>query len=452
MDDILFTPLEFPYLTVPNRIMRSSMTGRFDHYNGDGTQTRINWDVKTAEGGVGAVVSAHVPVSIVGRIMPNVATLHHDNKIPFWKSLIKAVHHKGAKYIIQLSHAGRQRDLAGIENRTADGIAAGWSSTDKVDPIQGFASRSVTVEEIRQVVAEFGQAARRARDAGADGIETHSANGYLFTQFLSPAINRRSDEYGGSLENRARLLREVIQEIRRNVGPDFHIQVKLSAIGYGNLLNPFLRKGITLMETIQVARWCVDDGADGIVISAGELIPNPKMPPGDFPLTAARESFGTLVDSGAFALNNYLAIRTWPFYEIFRAWWRFRRGPEQSVEGMHVPAASVIKKVLPLTKVLVTGGFQRASVIRKILEEGHCDGVTIARPLIANPDLVNQFKAGVDAPERPCTFCNKCLIETLENPLGCYELSRFGGDYNRMIETIMEVYDGQSEWPTSGAQ
>ncbi len=90
--------------------------------------------------------------------------------------------------------------------------------------------------------------------------------------------------------------------------------------------------------------------------------------------------------------------------------------------------------------VLCTGGFQTASVIRQVIEEGHCDAVTIARPLIANPDLVKTFAAGHDRPEKPCTYCNKCLVNVLENPLGCYELSRYDGDYERMIREVMSVY------------
>jgi 2,4-dienoyl-CoA reductase-like NADH-dependent reductase (Old Yellow Enzyme family) len=132
-------------------------------------------------------------------------------------------HEFDCKFILQLSHGGRQRDIAGIEQ--PDSI----SSTDKPDPLHGFTCRRMTTADIRETVEQFAQGARRAREAGLDGVELHSANGYLFTQFLSSATNDRNDEYGGSLENRARFLLDVVRAIRKEVGSDFHLQAKISA-------------------------------------------------------------------------------------------------------------------------------------------------------------------------------------------------------------------------------
>ena len=133
--DAIFQPLQFKNLTVKNRLFRSNISGRFDNYDGSGNQARINWETKFAKGGVGAIISSFVPVHLRGRIVPNYAMIDHDNKIPFWRAVGKAVHEHDCKFILQLSHGGRQRDINGIE------YPRGLSSTGKKDPLHGFALR-----------------------------------------------------------------------------------------------------------------------------------------------------------------------------------------------------------------------------------------------------------------------------------------------------------------------
>ena len=222
--EAIFQPLKFKNLTVKNRVFRSNVSGRFDNYDGSGNQARINWEVKFAKGGVGAIVSSFVPVQLRGRIVPNYAMIDNDRHIPFWRAVGKAVHEHDCRFILQLSHAGRQRDIPGIE------IATGLSSTGKPDPSHGFRCQRMTTADIKETVNAFAEGARRAREAGLDGVELHGANGYLITQFLSSAINDRKDEYGGSLENRARFVLDVVRAIRKRVGSDFHLQMKISAV------------------------------------------------------------------------------------------------------------------------------------------------------------------------------------------------------------------------------
>jgi 2,4-dienoyl-CoA reductase-like NADH-dependent reductase (Old Yellow Enzyme family) len=217
MADILFEPLQFRTLTVKNRIFRSNVSGRFDNYDGSGNQARINWEVKFAKGGVGAIISSFVPVTLRGRIVPNYATIHRDETIPFWRALGEAVHAHDCRYILQLSHGGRQRDIPGIE------YAKGLSSTGNSDPLHGFECERMTTVEIDETVRAFAEGARRAEEAGLDGVELHGANGYLITQFLSSAINDRTDGYGGVLANRARFVREIVRAIRQRVSPGFHV-------------------------------------------------------------------------------------------------------------------------------------------------------------------------------------------------------------------------------------
>src|SRR5438477_5383045 len=228
--DPIFTPLKFRNLTVKNRIIRSNISGRFDNYDGSGNQARINWELKFAAGGVGAIVSSFVPVQMRGRILPNYATIDRDECIPFWREVGRRVHEHDCRFILQLSHGGRQRDVPGIE------YPVGLSSTDGADPLHGFVCQRMTVADITEVVAAFAEGARRAREAGLDGVELHGANGYLITQFLSSAINDRDDEYGGPLENRARFVLDIVKAIRARVGSDFHLQMKISATEYNNAL------------------------------------------------------------------------------------------------------------------------------------------------------------------------------------------------------------------------
>ena len=268
--DVIFDPLEFRNLVVKNRIFRSNIAGRFDNYDGSGNQARINWELKFARGGVGAIISSFVPVTVQGRIVPNYATIHRDEHIAFWRELGERVHEHDCKFIMQLSHSGRQRDLGGVE------YAKGMSSTGKAEPLHGFQCERMTLRDIRETVDAFAQGARRAREAGLDGIELHGANGYLITQFLSPAINDRKDEYGGSLENRARFVREIVRGIRSEVGPDFHLQMKISATDYNNDVFPWEGRGTEIGESAQVCRWLEEDGVDAIHVSAGSMFPSPQ--------------------------------------------------------------------------------------------------------------------------------------------------------------------------------
>src|SRR6266581_8516810 len=149
MPDILFDSIRFRNLTVKNRIFRSNISGRFDNYDGSGNQARINWELKFARNGVGGIMSSFVPVTIRGRIMPNYATIDRDERIPFWRKVGEAVHQYDCKYILQLSHGGRQRDVPGIE------YPIGLSSTNRADPLHGFECKAMTADEIKDTVNAF---------------------------------------------------------------------------------------------------------------------------------------------------------------------------------------------------------------------------------------------------------------------------------------------------------
>jgi 2,4-dienoyl-CoA reductase (NADPH2) len=313
------------------------------------------------------------------------------------------------------------------------------SATGKTEPFHGFECQAMTTDQVRDTVRHFADGARRAREAGLDGVELHAANGYLITQFLSSGINDRRDEYGGSLAGRARFLLEIIRAIRQEVGPDFHLQVKISAVDHNNAVIFWEKRGNTLEDSVQVCRWAEEAGADAIHVSTGSMFPHPRNPAGGLPVDVVSGTYDTMISSGLYTFRNYLLARYALLRPLFRLLWnRTTRG--LPVEGANLADAHAIKRAVSIP-VLCTGGFQTASVIRAAVEEGRCDGVSIARPLIANNDLVKLFAAGRDRPERPCTYCNKCLVNVIENPLGCYDLTRYDGDQDRMIREIMSVYE-----------
>lgn len=439
-EDVIFTPLHFRNLEIKNRIFRSSISGRFDNEDGSLTQTRINWECMFAKGGVGAIISSYVPVLMEGRIIAGYATIHRDDFIGLWAKLAEAVHGFGAKYIMQLSHSGRQMDLPGVHNQHRPALSA----TSRKEPLHGFLCRAMSRHEIDRTIAAFARAAWRAREAGIDGLELHAANGYLFTQFLSSGINDRRDEYGGSLANRARFLLDVIQAIRAQVGSGYHLQVKISAIDRNNVI-PWEGKGNTLAESAEVAKWCQTAGADAIHVSSGSLFPHPLNPPGEFAFETIAASYDAMISSGVHGLRNYLLFRYPLLRPIFRwLWYRMKKG--LPVEGVSLGEARAIKAGVKIP-VISTGGWQAASGVRAAIGSGSVDGVSIARPLVANPDLIQWWKRGHDVPERPCTYCNRCLLNAPKNPMGCYEPLRFAG-HDEMIEQLMTVYRAKSELRT----
>jgi 2,4-dienoyl-CoA reductase (NADPH2) len=424
-------PLAMRNVSVKNRLFRSSLSGRFDNYDGSGTKTRIRWDLRFARGGVGAIISSNSPVHPRGLIVPGYAHIDRDDSIPFWRELVARVHEHDCRYIVQIAYSGRQRDIGGIE------YAKGLSSTGKREPLHGFPCERMTVEQIREVVGDFGRAAYRARESGADGVEVHGCNGYLITQFLSSGINDRDDDYGGSLENRARFALDIVRAIRAEVGLDYHVQFKISAEERHNELLPWHRKGNSLEESVRVCRWLEEAGVDAIHVSSGGAFPHPRNPAGAAPVKDLVRTYDIMLSSGKYAFRNYVLFRLWPTSRIFKWWWE--RPSRTGVEGINLPLARAVKDAVSVP-VICAGGFQTQSVIAQAIADGACDAVSMARPLLANPDLPLLFVQGLDEAPKPCTYCNKCLVNFIENPLGCYEESRYSSR-EEMLRTIMSAYE-----------
>jgi 2,4-dienoyl-CoA reductase (NADPH2) len=181
-------------------------------------------------------------------------------------------------------------------------------------------------------------------------------------------------------------------------------------------------------------------------VSAGGEFPHPRNSAGEFPAKEMVKTYDGLISEGKYTLRNYLVFRWWPSSVFWKRHWEKPARAAGGPEGINLPEARALKAIATVP-VLVTGGFQTASVIRSAIERGDCDGVTMARTLVANPTLV--FAEGRDRARRPCTYCNKCLYAFIENPLGCYDEKRFDSraDMVREILSVYEPYEPPSRAP-----
>ena len=274
----LFEAITIRDLTVRNRVWVAPMC-QYSAEDRDGVPTE--WHLvhygSRAAGGAGLVIVEATAVSPEGRISPWDTGIWNDEQADGWAYILDFMHGHGAAVGIQLAHAGRKasiyREWSG--HGTVPISDGGWqtiSSTDEA--FTGYdAPRKLETAEVSDVVKDFVTAARRAQDAGFDVIEIHAAHGYLIHQFLSPLTNQRTDIYGGELENRARLLLEIVEGIRREVGEGMPILVRFSATDY-------VDGGWDETQTATVAKWCAEAGADLFDISTGGLVTGVKIPSG----------------------------------------------------------------------------------------------------------------------------------------------------------------------------
>jgi 2,4-dienoyl-CoA reductase-like NADH-dependent reductase (Old Yellow Enzyme family) len=253
-----------------------------------------------ARGGAGLVIVEATAVSPIGRITPWCAGIWNDEQQIAWEGVVDSVHLNGGKIGIQLAHAGRKasthRDGSGVGSV---GLSEGGWETVSASAIafEGYATpRALELEELEVVKTEFVDAAKRSVAAGFDLLEIHAAHGYLLHQFLSPLSNQRTDIYGGSLENRARLLVEIVISIRATIGDDLPLAVRFSATDW-------IEGGWTEADTAAVAQWCLDAGADLFDMSSGGLSTAQKLSVGPGYQVPLAEFVGEKVDAPVAAVG-----------------------------------------------------------------------------------------------------------------------------------------------------
>jgi 2,4-dienoyl-CoA reductase-like NADH-dependent reductase (Old Yellow Enzyme family) len=245
------------------------MTNQQSHEDGTLSDQELHWLVSRADGGFGVVMTCAAHVAKDGQGWPGELGIFDDLHLPGLARLASALRERGAVSVVQLFHGGVRAD-------TSVSGSVAWSASE------GEGARAATEDDLARVIRQFGDAAVRAKAAGFDGVELHGAHGYLLTQFLSATQNRRNDAWGGSLEGRARLIREVTREVRARTGGGFTVGVRLSPEDFGNA------KGLDLDESVQTARWLAEDGVDFVHVSLWRALVDTKKRPGEHALPLFR--------------------------------------------------------------------------------------------------------------------------------------------------------------------
>jgi len=435
---MLFDTLTIKGVTFKNRILRSSMGGRTSYYDGSVSPAWRHFERKFSQTGVAGIISATIDIDD-NRLSPlEYPKLSDDRFIAPLRQGIKAVQHNDCRYIIQIGDPGGQTQTS-LFSQAADAKSASAG----FDLLYGYRNHTIamTTGEVEREVEEFEQAARRVRETEADGIEVTASKGYIIHQFLNPATNRRTDRYGGSAEKRFQLLREVVTRVRAIVGPNFLFGIRLSAEDCNylpvNLRLPIvlpLRNyffGNRLEQNLSYARELEQLGIDYLHVDSGFGFINPKGNPGAYPIDGIKLFANSTRHLSAKAAVRAVLINCCPAplaRLTLGLGWKFR-------PAANADYALAFKRVLKIP-VISNGGFQRRDIIENTLTAGKCDLIAIARPLLANPNLLQLFAAGRNEPDTPCTFCNRCCSRTAVLPLGCYDDSRFASQ-DEMQEQIL---------------
>jgi 2,4-dienoyl-CoA reductase-like NADH-dependent reductase (Old Yellow Enzyme family) len=337
-------------MKLANRLVRSATWEGMCDADGKPTKKLIDCYADLAKGGVGLIISSYSFVRRDGKQLPGQMGIYTDAFAPEMKEITASVHAHGGKVCMQLVHAGGQTSSKALGSRPV--------APSSVEALQfPEVPMELSVENIRDIIAKFGESAARAREYGFDAVQLHAAHGYLINQFLSPLTNRRNDDYGGTLENRIRFLMEVYRAVRSSVGTDFPVLAKLN-------LADNVAGGLDLEDALDAARELDQEGIDAIEVSAGT--------PASGDLTPIR-----------------LGIQT------------------KEQEAYNLPLAARLKKTVGCP-VMVVGGIRSIELAEGILQSGDSDYIALARPLIREPGLPLRWLRG-NRERATCISCNGCF-------------------------------------------
>ncbi len=347
----IFSKWRIASLDIANRLVRSATWEGAATEDGEVTEHLVDYYRDLADGGVGLIVTGYMHVLRDGIGNPRQTGIYRDDLIHGLRQITRAVHAPGAKVFCQLVHCGGQVSQslltkAGVPLAPSDHFFNAFKTEAK----------AMTGTDIAAVVSTFGDAARRAKAAGFDGVQLHSAHGYLINQFLSGHTNQRTDGYGGDLSQRFRFAKEVVDAVRDSVGEQYPVGVKLNS-------QDFVDGGLVLPEAVQFASWYEQAGISFIEVSGG------------------------VPDAG-------------------------KNGPARGVEkgsgeAYFLDNARRIKQAVTIPVVCV-GGWRSPQVIENELGSGAIDAVAMSRPFIAEPDLAARWRSGDRLPAK-CISCNGCF-------------------------------------------
>ncbi len=375
-------------MALKNRIVKSAFIENMATPDGLPTEETLRYYERLARGGVGLIITGMAYVNRMGKGQPLQHGADKDAMIPAWRRITDSVHQLGGRITMQIVHCGRQT------NPKALSAAQAVAPSSALNLYYLTRSRSMTGEEIVRTIRDFGDAAARVKEAGFDAVQVHGAHGYLVSSFLSPLTNRRRDEWGGDATRRLRFPTEVYNAVRRAVGPDFPVLYKMNA-------NDFIWNGLTPRESFPAAHHLAELGIDALELSGGIFETFLHSCRGSMPLDLI-------------ALDRSPAIR-----QCLAAVFRLQKMFIPFKEAYFLPYAVKLKPTLKIPLILV-GGIRTPETAERILETGAADFISMARPLVREPDLPNKWLAGRRVAAQ-CSSCNRCAgEEDRGNKAKCY--------------------------------
>ena len=372
----LVKPIHIGSMELKNRMIMPGMGTNLAALDGTVSDIIVDYYQRRADGGVGLIITEVCCPEARGRVIAGEMELTNLGFVPGLSRVAAAAHSGGAKIALQLAHGGcfASESVSGLQPYCPSGVATALLPEDK--------PREMTIEEIKELVKAYGLAAQRARMAGFDAVELHGAHGYMPLQFLSGYTNRRTDEYGGSLRNRARFALEVIRSIKEHAGKDFPLIYRLSAEEHAP-------GGITLEEAMEFAKWAEQEGADAIHVTAGTW--DSRMEEFMNVLTGKESTEGKKLSHG-------VSIGVWvpPIYVP---------------RGNLIRLAEGIKKSVTVPVIAVCG--ISPEMAEDVIALGKADLVSLGRQSIADPDYANKVAQNKPEEIRRCVRCNECLGSVL---------------------------------------
>ena len=350
-------------LEMKNRFVRSATWEGMADQDGNPTPKLLETITALAAGGVGLIITSHAFVSPEGRATPWQLAVDRDERIDGLRKMTDSVHAAGGRIAVQLAHAGAFA-AAALSGQPRLVVSKAESS----DPSP---QKEIEGTDIKAIILAYADAAGRAKDAGFDGLQLHAAHGYLLSQFLSPAFNKRRDVYGGDIGNRVRILREICHAVRETVGKHFPILIKING-------QDFIENGLTTEDAATAVRMLAAAGVDAVELSGGTIVSG-KLSPSRTRISAPeREAY-------------------------FRA------------------EARIVRDAVNLPLILV-GGNRSFEVADLLVTDGTADYISMSRPFIREPELIRRWQEGDRSPAA-CISDNLCFTPALEGR-GVYCVTR----------------------------
>ncbi|MHA1143992.1 MAG: NADH:flavin oxidoreductase [Candidatus Helarchaeota archaeon] len=353
-----FSTKKIGRVAIKNRLVRSATYEASASTSGYVTDKLVAFYEKLARGGAGLIIKGFTFVQPNGRAFPLMTGIHDDSYIAGLAKIAKIIHEHDSKVFLQLSHCGREVGPGGWDGEII-------APSPLPDSVSKKMPRKMTVDDIKETERAFVDGARRAFEADYDGVQLHGAHGYLINQFLSPHSNKRSDEYGRTLENRLRFVLEIIEGIQEEIGKQIPLSIKMNAVD-------FLSTGIQEIEAVKMAKTLEKAGIDAIEVSGGVWDAAVKFKPFAFPPECRRI-----------------------------------RSIEE--EGYHVEHARLFRQHVKVP-LIVVGGIRRLEMVETVLRENIADFCSFSRPFICEPDFPNKWREG-KSNDCECISCNKCGMD-----------------------------------------